>query len=206
MTRTRRVRVTRRALWRWRRNPLRRHSDVVEAWIVLAVWTVALLGGLFAGGAAGAAVHRSFADRRAATHPVSARLTENAVGGTPAGGGSPVLAGYDVGKSWVTVRWTAADGSTRTGLAKALPTAKAGSRLQVWVNHGEQLVGPPPSGAEVACESLATAVLVAPLVATVVWGGGWVVRRQLIRRRLAEWDAEWRQIGPQWRNFSGGKG
>ncbi|MER7187385.1 hypothetical protein ABT404_49350 [Streptomyces hyaluromycini] len=201
MSRTRRVRVTRRRpLWRWRHNPLRRHSDVVEAWIVLAVWTVALLGGLLAGGAAGAAVHRSFADRRAATHSVSARLTENAAKG------SPVFAGYDVGKSWVTVRWTAADGSTRTGLAKAPSTAKAGGRLQVWVNHGGQLVGPPPSGAEVACDSLATAFLVAPLVATAVWGGGWVVRRQLIRRRLAEWDAEWRQIGPQWRNFSGGKG
>ncbi|MFD4602522.1 hypothetical protein ACFWPQ_31400 [Streptomyces sp. NPDC058464] len=200
MTRTRRVRTARRPFWRWRRNPLRRHSDVVEAWIVLAVWTLALLGGLLAGGAAGAAVHQSFTDRSAATHPVSARLTENAADGPP------VVAGYDVGKAWVTVRWTAADGSTRTGLAKAVPTAKAGSPLQVWVDRGGRLVGPPPSRAEVICESLATAVLVAPVVATAVWGGGWVVRRQLLRRRLAEWDAEWRQIGPQWRNFSGGKG
>ena len=23
--------------WRWRSNPLRRHTDIVEAWIVLAV-------------------------------------------------------------------------------------------------------------------------------------------------------------------------
>ncbi|WP_406443436.1 hypothetical protein OHB00_43465 [Streptomyces sp. NBC_00631] len=200
MTRTRRTPVTRRPLWRWRRNPLRRHSDVVEAWIVLAVWTVALLGGLLAGGAAGAAVHRNFADRRAAIHPVSARLTENAAAG------SPVLTGYDVGKSWVTVRWTDAAGTTRTGLAKALPTARAGSRVQVWVNREERPVGAPPSQAEVMCESLATAALLSPLVAGAVWGGGWVVRRRLMRRRLAEWDAEWRRIGPQWRNFSGGKG
>ncbi|MFD8816543.1 hypothetical protein ACFV23_34940 [Streptomyces sp. NPDC059627] len=200
MSRTRSVRVTRRPLWRWRHNPLRRHSDVVEAWIVLAVWTVALLGGLFAGGAAGAAVHRSLDDRRAAVHPVSARLTEDAAAG------SPVLTGYDVGKSWVTVRWTTADGATRTGLAEALPTAKAGPRVQIWVNRGERPVGPPASQAEVAYESLATAALVCPLVATAVWGGGRLVLRRLMRRRLAEWDAEWRRIGPQWRNFSGGKG
>ncbi|MEV5952353.1 hypothetical protein AB0M11_01005 [Streptomyces sp. NPDC051987] len=200
MTRMRRAPVTGRPFWRWRRNPLRRPSDVVEAWIVLAVWTVALLGGLLAGAAAGAAVHRDFAERRAAVHPVSARLTENAAAG------SPVLTGYDVGKSWVTVRWTDAAGATRTGLAKALPTARAGSRVQVWVNAAERPVAAPPSRAEAACESLATAVLVSPLVATAVWGGGWLVRRRLMHRRLDEWDAEWRRIGPQWRNFSGGKG
>ncbi|MFJ9562681.1 hypothetical protein ACIRQQ_21865 [Streptomyces fuscichromogenes] len=200
MSRTRRVRPTRRPLWRWRRNPLRRHSDVVEAWIVLAVWTLALLGGLFAGAAAGGAVHQNLADRRAAVHPVSARLTEDAAAG------SPVLTGYDVGKSWVTVRWTGADGTVRTGLAEALPTAVAGSRVRVWVNQGEQVVGPPLSRAEAAYESLATAVLVGPLVATAVWGGGRLVRRLLMRRRLAEWEAEWRRTGPQWRNFSGGKG
>ncbi|MFF7468156.1 hypothetical protein [Streptomyces sp. NPDC008092] len=200
MSTTRGVRVTRRLLWRWRHNPLRRHSDVVEAWIVLAVWTVALLGGLLAGAAAGAAVLQNVADRRAAVHPVSARLTEDAARG------APVLDSYDVGKSWVTVRWTGADGSPRTGLAKALPTAGAGSLLRIWVTRDERPAGPPPSRAEVTYECLASAALVAPLAATAVWGGGWLVRRQLMRRRLAEWDAEWRQVGPQWRNFSGGKG
>ncbi|MEU2879366.1 hypothetical protein ABZ651_24505, partial [Streptomyces sp. NPDC007070] len=39
--------VTRRAgvrWWRWRRNPLRRTSDVVEAWLLLVAWTLAVLG------------------------------------------------------------------------------------------------------------------------------------------------------------------
>ncbi|MFD8725785.1 hypothetical protein ACFV2H_49625 [Streptomyces sp. NPDC059629] len=200
MARTSRAHVTTRPLWRWRRNPLRRHSDVVEAWIVLAVWTVTLLGGLLAGWAAGQAVDQTFAERRAAAHTVSAELTENAAEG------SPVVAGYDVGKVWVMVRWTAADGSTHTGLAKADPTATTGSRLQLWVNRGERLVDPPPSQAEATFETVMTAALVAPLVSTGVWGAGWVIRRQLMRHRLDEWDAEWRQIGPQWRNFSGGKG
>jgi hypothetical protein len=35
--------------WRWRRNPLRRRSDVVEAWLLLAAWTIALVSGLIVG-------------------------------------------------------------------------------------------------------------------------------------------------------------
>ncbi|MEV7982241.1 hypothetical protein [Streptomyces sp. NPDC086519] len=186
--------------WRWRRNPLRRHSDVVEAWIVLAVWAVALLGGALSGWAVAQTVDHAFAERRADTRSVSAVLTEDAAEG------SPVTAGYDVGKTWVAVRWTAADGTVRTGRAKAVPTAAAGSHVQVWVNRGEQLVSAPPSKAESTFETVATGVLVWQLTVTAVYGGGWLVRRRLLGRRLAEWDDEWRRVGPQWRNFSGGKG
>lgn len=35
----------RRSLWRWRRNPLRRREDVLEAWILLIVWLVVALAG-----------------------------------------------------------------------------------------------------------------------------------------------------------------
>ncbi|QTE02425.1 hypothetical protein S1361_34155 [Streptomyces cyanogenus] len=33
-------RLAKKPLWRWRNNPLRRHGDVVEAWVVLAVWVI----------------------------------------------------------------------------------------------------------------------------------------------------------------------
>ncbi|MGW3132747.1 Rv1733c family protein [Streptomyces sp. NPDC001123] len=186
--------------WRWRRNPLRRRSDVVEAWIVFALWALALLGGVLSGWAVAQAVGQTFADRRADTRSVSAVLTENAADG------SPVTAGYDVGRMWVTVRWAAADGTVHTGRAKAAPTATAGSHVQVWVNRGEQSVSPPPSKAESIFEAVASGALVGQLTVTAVYGGGWLVRRRLLRHRLAEWDDEWRRVGPQWRNFSGGKG
>lgn len=32
-------------LWRWRRNPLRRRSDALEAWIMLTAWAFTVLGG-----------------------------------------------------------------------------------------------------------------------------------------------------------------
>ncbi|MEW1777855.1 hypothetical protein [Streptomyces sp. NPDC086777] len=205
MTGTRSGRLVGGPFWRWRRNPLRRHSDVLEAWVVLAVWTATLVGGLLAGWWAGATVDHTFAERRSALHVVSAELTESGAGGTPSGGGSP-LVGDDAGKVWVTVRWTAADGSVHTGLATAVPTATAGSRLPVWVDRGERVAAPPTGRSEATLDSVVAAVLVAPLAATAVWSAGEVLRGRLMRRRLAEWDAEWRRIGPQWRNFSDGRG
>ncbi|MFJ9711033.1 hypothetical protein [Streptomyces sp. NPDC101234] len=187
-------------LWRWRRNQLRRHGDVVEAWIVLAVWALALVGGALVGWAAAGAVDQTFAGRRAGVHAVSAELTENATEGPLVG------SGYDVGKSWVTVRWTAADGSLHTGRAKVLPTATAGSRLQVWADRSERLVTAPPSTAESTFSAVMAGVLVTQLTATAVWGAGWLLRHRLFQQRLADWEAEWQRVGPQWRNLSGGKG
>ncbi|MEU9451207.1 hypothetical protein [Streptomyces sp. NPDC048277] len=193
-------RLSRGCLWRWRRNPLRRHGDVVEAWIVLAVWALALVGGALAGWAAGGAVDQRFADRRAGVHAMAAELTENATDG------SLIASGYDVGKAWVTVRWTAADGSAHTGRAKALPTATAGSRLQVWADRNERLVSAPPSIAESTFSAVMGGALAAQLTGTAVWGAGWLLRRRIFEQRLADWDAEWQRVGPQWRNLSGGKG
>ncbi|MFG2937014.1 hypothetical protein [Streptomyces sp. NPDC048282] len=186
--------------WRWRRNPLRRHSDVVEGWVVLALWVLTLVGGALAGWAAAAGVDRTIADRWAGVHPVSAELTESAAHGTP------VIAGYDTGRTWVTVRWTAADGSVHTGRAKALPTAAAGSQVRVWANRGEALVAEPPGKAESTFEGVVAGTLAAQLTVTVGYGTGRLIRHRLLDRRLAEWDTEWRRIGPQWRNLSGGRG
>ncbi len=102
-------------LWRWRRNPLRRHSDVVEAWIVLVTWICALSGGTLAGVAAAQATDSAFAARQAQVHAVSAVLTDDAA--RTALGGS----GYDDGRVWAVVRWTTADGAVHTDRAKVLP-------------------------------------------------------------------------------------
>ncbi|MFE0516798.1 hypothetical protein ACFW2E_44850, partial [Streptomyces sp. NPDC058964] len=136
MARTRRTRRARRAKadggwfrrwrWRWRSNPLRRRSDTVEAWIVLATWILALVGGIIAGALAAVMVDGNLAARRAEVHPVSAVLTRDSVDAVPAAGG------YDDSRVWATVRWTAADGSVHTDRAKVTPGIAAGSRVTVW--------------------------------------------------------------------------
>ncbi|MFI9809210.1 hypothetical protein ACIHEJ_33515 [Streptomyces sp. NPDC052301] len=200
MTRTPLSSATRAWLWRWRRNPVRRHSDVVEAWIVLAVWALALLGGVLAGVVAAQVTDSASAARRAHVHPVSAVLADDAARTPPAG------AGNDDGRVWATVRWTGADGSVHTGLAKIFPGAPVGSRLTVWTDRTGRIVSPPPSGTEATLQAVLTGALVAPLAGATAWAGGRLIRARLLRRRLAEWDEEWKQVGPEWRNLSGGKG
>jgi hypothetical protein len=197
MTRTPPTTVTPVRLWRWRRNPLRRHSDLVEAWIVLATWVLVVVGGAFAGVVAAHASDAAFAARRAQLHAVSAVLTDDAARTPPAG------TGYDDGRVWATVRWTDADGSVRTDRAKVSPGVPAGSRMTVWTNKADRVVTAPVTGGAADLQSALTGALVAPSAGAVVWVAGWVVRSRLIRRRMAEWDEEWKQIGPRWGNLSG---
>ncbi|MFF8731909.1 hypothetical protein ACF073_36345 [Streptomyces sp. NPDC015171] len=200
MARTPPVTVTRVRLWRWRRNPLRRHSDAVEAWIVLACWALAVIIGGFAGLAAAHTSQSAFAERLVHVHAVSAVLTDDAAR-TPAAGGS-----YDDGRVWASVHWTDADGSAHTDRAKVLPGAPAGTRVTVWTNQADRIVPAPVTGTGADLQSALTGALVAPVAGALVWGAGWLVRGRLIRRRMAEWDEEWRQIGPRWGNLSGGRG
>ncbi|BCM72700.1 MULTISPECIES: Rv1733c family protein [Streptomyces] len=200
MTRTPPTTVTPVRLWRWRRNPLRRHSDVVEAWIVLAGWVLALVAGVFAGMLAARASDAAFEARRAQLHPVAAVLTADAAR-TPLAG-----SGYDDGRVWAVVRWTDADGSVHTDRAKVPPGAPAGTRMTVWTNEADRVVPAPVTGAAADLQSALTGALVAPAAGALVWGVGRLVRGRLIRRRMDEWDAEWRQIGPRWGNLSGGRG
>src|SRR5262249_21772895 len=102
--------------------------------------------------------------------------------------------------------WTAADGSVHTGRAKVTPGVAAGSRVTLWTDGEGRLVSKPLNPAESWLQAAVTGALVAPAVGVAVWGGGRLVCGHLIRPRLAEWDEEWKRVGPQWRNLSGGRG
>ncbi|WP_369386923.1 hypothetical protein AB5J72_04375 [Streptomyces sp. CG1] len=200
MNRTPPTTVARVRLWRWRRNPLRRHSDVVEAWIVLATWVLAVLGGAVAGLAAAHSADAAFAARQARVHAESAVLTDSAASSPTSG------TGYDDGQVWVTVRWTDTHGTVHTDRTKVRPGTPAGSQVTVWTNRAGHVVSAPVTGAAADLQAALTGALVAPSVGAAVWSAGWLVRTRLIRRRMAEWDEEWKQIGPRWGNLSGGRG
>ncbi len=181
-------------LWRWRSNPLRRRSDLVEAWLLLATLVLALLGGLFAGLAAAGAVGTALDDRRERSRPVQAVLVENARDAAPA----PVSEDGD-GGVWAKVRWTAPDGTARTGRAEVEPGSRAGTDVTVWNDDSGRLVSAPPEGAEAGFQIAMAGIMVSIGTGGLVLLGGWAVRSRLQRRVLAEWEAEWRQVEPTWR-------
>ncbi|MYV52296.1 hypothetical protein GT042_07205, partial [Streptomyces sp. SID3212] len=60
--------------WRWRRNPLRRRSDAVEAWMLPAVWALALTVAVVAGLLAAQGVRSAADGHRALRHHTPAVL------------------------------------------------------------------------------------------------------------------------------------
>ncbi|MFE5186198.1 hypothetical protein [Streptomyces sp. NPDC056628] len=178
-------------LWRWRRNPLKRRSDVIEAWVVLGVWLLAVLGGVFAGLAAADAVVGSAGRVRAETRQVTAVLVRDAE--DPAAG--RVTGDHLV---WTKVRWTEPDGTIRTDEARVPPKAKAGGQVQVWTDRHGTVVNEPLSGAETTLHAVTGGLLAGAGAAGLVLGAGWVVRLVMERRRLEQWAAEWERLDTPW--------
>ncbi|WP_406129566.1 hypothetical protein [Streptomyces sp. NBC_00989] len=181
------TRVGRLWTWRWRRNPLRRRSYLVEAWIVLAAWLIALAGSLLAGLMTADAVHRRLDQQRAERRPITAVLTERAAGSTSA-------QAVDDSHVWATVRWTIPDGLTRTGRTKVRPGAPRGTPVTIWADRQGRLVSKPLAPGEAELQADWTGVLAAVGAAVVVFGGTQLARTGLERRRLKGWEEEWARV------------
>ncbi|KAF3463691.1 hypothetical protein [Streptomyces sp. Tu 3180] len=194
MARTHGAGVRRVRLWRWRRNPLRRRSDLVEAWVLLAALVLALTGAVLAGLAAAGAVDGALAERRDRTRAVPAVLTEDSARTPPA-----AVSENGDGGVWAPVRWTAPDGTGRTGRTEVEPGNEAGTAVTVWTDPAGRLVSPPPTGAEARFQIVMAGVTIGVAAAGLGLLGGRLVRGGLQRRRLGEWEAEWRLVEPSWR-------
>ncbi|MFJ3945342.1 Rv1733c family protein [Streptomyces griseoaurantiacus] len=186
----RRAGITRQYLWRWRHNPLRRREDVLEAWILLIVGLMIVVVGPAAGVlAAGAGAHLA-EQQRAERHPITATLTRDATGGA-------VTAGTTSRHTGAPVRWTASDGTRHVGTASVDKTLKAGSQVKLWTDRQDHLTAPPPTTAEVGIEAGAVGTTSALAVVVASTTGYFGVRAVLNRRRLAAWESEWKELGPQ---------
>ncbi|MGJ5832378.1 hypothetical protein [Streptomyces ossamyceticus] len=178
-------------LWRWRSNPLRRHDDVLEAWVVLAVWTVMAIGGTLAGFLTARAAQEVFADQRAERRSVPAVL----LSGAP----EPGSGRYSTGDRTSTeVRWTAPDGTPRTGRTLVEGGRKAGTRVTVWTDASGALTSEPPTPNEAAIEAGSLGTAAALALSGLTYGVGRAGRWWLDRRRVEQWGREWTLVGPQW--------
>jgi hypothetical protein len=178
------------------RNPLRRTVDRAETVIRLtilvliltAVPAAALLAGRWAD-------HAALAEARAqaaATHVVPAVLVEPA----PAIGAPDPYAGAEV--AWVPARWTAPNGTHRTGDVLAPVGASKGSTVPTWVDASGDFADPPPGRTQVVGNVFMAATLVGLSLLALLIGAEAVGHHLLERRRLNAWDADWRAVAPRW--------
>ena len=188
-----------RALWlraRWPdRNPLRRASDRVEAAIVAAALVLFLAGApllaLFAWHWADAAALRVQHHQQSSWHRVSVVLLANARPMVDIGYGG-------VAGSEVPARWTAPDGTLRTGDVPAPATARAGSTERIWVDESGAPTGPPLRNMQATGQAMLASVLAPFALGTVLLCIVSLAVYILDRRRLAAWAADWRSTGPRW--------
>ncbi|MGW0613334.1 Rv1733c family protein [Streptomyces sp. NPDC002788] len=180
---------------RWRRSPLRRRSDVVEAWTVLVVAVLVLVGAPLVGTATAWWAHGEAksvsAEQRAERHRVRAEVVgrSDALPSVQAGGQHAYRA---------TVRWTEPGGGTRTAAARVAAGTERGEVVDVWFDSRGRTVAPPVDGTAVWQHTLTMGTCAAGGAVLSVLLGHVAVRRVALRRRLAEWDRAWARTEPEW--------
>jgi hypothetical protein len=183
--------------WRWRRNSLRRRSDVVEACTVTVIAMLLLLGVPLAGVAAGWWAHDATQAKAAEQHAERHRMRAVVVENAPAA--IPTTPGGKQHTYWVRVRWTVPGDGARTGSARVPAGTRRGENAGVWVDAQGRSVGPPLNDTAVWQHTVITGALTSGCVASVVLLAHFAVRRVAARHRLAEWEREWARTGPEWR-------
>ncbi|MER7909092.1 hypothetical protein [Streptomyces sp. NPDC096068] len=189
-------------LRRWRHNPLRRTTDLVEAWVALTAVVLFCVGVPLAGWIAGASAHDSLRvavrvqeERRTQTTARVLRPADPPANGT----GTAESGGEERLRRSVVARWTAPDGSPRTGTVTTFRRHSApGDTFSLWTDREGRPVTP-PMRADTARAHAITAGLTAALLSGLLVE---TVRRLAVRRlvltRYARLDRAWAAVGPDW--------
>jgi hypothetical protein len=157
---------------------------------MLAAWALTVLAGAVTGLASIRAVEHGLAQQRAEWHAVPAQLTEDA---PEASGTDP--AGRVV---WTKVRWTAPDGTPRSGQVRVYAGTSADTPVRVWTDPDGRLVTRPTTVAVARLRAYLIGTFAGVGVAGVLFIAGRLLRGRLERRRMRRWDEEWERIGPLW--------
>ncbi|MFE9928707.1 hypothetical protein [Streptomyces sp. NPDC005533] len=194
-------------VWRWRRNPLRRPTDLFEAWVAFAalvcVLVVAPAIGCVAGVRVDGTLRQAAQEQRQERHLVPAVVVRPAPGPVSAAeaqaqvSADPSAQRTAPRRTQIVASWTGPDGSSHEGTVPAAEEPpRAGDRFRIWTDAHGRLVGRPldPSTAafHAGTVGLAAAIGVAALGETVRR----LVVRRLVHRRYIRLDRAWAAAGP----------
>ncbi|MDJ0381208.1 hypothetical protein [Streptomyces sp. G-G2] len=190
-------------VWRWRRNPLRRQTDLIEAWVAFAALVCVLVVVPAVGCTAGLRVDITL--QRAAREQLQERYLVPAVvvrptADPPSGASAdPAAQRQSPQRTQIVASWTAPDGTSHQGMVPAAEEPPhAGDRFRIWTDTAGRIVGRPldPSTAAVhaGLAGLAAAIGAAAFVETLRR----MVVRRLMHRRYIRLDRAWAAAGPDW--------
>lgn len=175
-----------RMLWRWRRNPLRRRIDLVEAWLAVAAATLLLLTAPIVAVTTAVVAEHSALDQARDLHRTTAHLIDDA----PAGAiRFSDLASDDLVSA--RVRWTTPTGTSKTGTVRVAAGGKASAAATVWLDDAGRIHPAPPTSAQTRSQAVAFGVAAGVGVCVLVLGLWWGARVRLDAHRRAQWDCAW---------------
>ncbi|MFG2123341.1 hypothetical protein [Streptomyces sp. NPDC048710] len=190
-----------RGLWRWRRNPLRRATDVAEAWVALValvlVSVAAPVIGFLVGMAAQESLQRSVREQQHSRHLVTATVVRGL-------GSAPMETDPDTGtahdaRSRVLADWTAPDGTRQHGAALAnLKSPHGGDHFRLWTDPHGRITTRPLDSPTATTHAVLAGFGAALLTVGLVESGRRLIVWRMVRRRYARWDQAWDRAGPDW--------
>ncbi|WP_406002293.1 hypothetical protein [Streptomyces sp. NBC_00829] len=189
-------------VWRWRRNPLRRATDLLEAWLALVaavlLVTAAPAVGWISGSLTDESLRQAVRAQRQQRHPVTATVVRQARKPKPSAYDSESPAAHEKRRP-VVAKWRAVDGSRHTGtVSTVLRTARPGSIFTIWTDSSGQMVNRPMDPATVRVHAVLAGTGAAFGAAGLVECARRLIVWRLVRLRYARLDRAWAAAGPDW--------
>lgn len=188
-------------LWRWRRNPLRRGTDLTEAWVALAalflVLVAAPLVGAVIGSVAQSSLQRAVQSQQRSRHLVTATVVRKLNRVLPAP--DPESSTTQNASIRVFADWTAPDGTPQHGTVPAeLKSPRPGDHFTLWTDDHGRLAARPLDGATATTHAVLAGIGAAAATAGLIEGGRRLIVWRMVLRRYARWDQAWDRAGPDW--------
>ncbi|MFC5721589.1 hypothetical protein ACFP1Z_15565 [Streptomyces gamaensis] len=186
--------------WRWRRNPLRRRTDVLEAALGVAALVLMLLAGPAVGWATGSLAHRALLEtareQQLHRHLVTA-TTLQVLPGRAAETETEAAAGRE-GHHRVIAGWPGPDGRQLSGQVAVRRTPSPGYRFPLWTDDRGRVAGRPMDRGTAAVQAALAGAGAAAGAAGAVEGMRRLVLWRMLRRRYARWELAWERAGHTW--------
>lgn len=189
-------------LWRWRHNPLRRPTDLAEAWVglsaLLLILVLAPVSGALIGGLAQDALQESVREQRAARHQVTATVARP-LGDSPFNADPEAAASGREVRTRVLADWTAPDGTHRHGPVTArIDDPEPGERFTIWTDRQGRIAARPLDSATATTHAVLAGFGAALVVIGMIECARRLIVWRMVRRRYARWDQAWDRAGPDW--------
>ncbi|MFS4097713.1 hypothetical protein [Streptomyces sp. AF1A] len=187
-------------LWRWRHNPLRRATDLAEAWVALValvlIAVAAPVTGCLVGAAAQDSLQRSVREQQHARRLVTATVVRDL--GQAALETDPDTPAREA-RSRVIADWTAPDGTRQHGPALAdLKSPQPGDHFTLWTDPHGRITTRPLDSATATTHAVLAGFGAALVAAALVDSGRRLIVWRMVRRRYTRWDQAWERAGPDW--------